>query len=125
MNIKQLLPHNYRIITATKNHIAQNKKMYSAYAFSFAILLFIFLLSCTVYLFFLYKTVQKERIITLQRLVFWEKNFTKYKDYPEVYYNAAVYAKWVGDTEKAREYAQKSLQLNPNFEPSTKLLQRL
>ncbi len=99
--------------------------MYSIYALCFSTLLLLFLLSCTVYLFLLYKNVQAERIETLQRLIFWEKNFTKYKDYPEVYYNAAVYAKWVGDTEKAREYAQKSLQLNPNFEPSSKLLRKL
>ncbi len=78
-----------------------------------------------VYLFLVYKSAQTERVKALQNLVFWEKKFTKYKDYPEVYYNAAVYAKWVGDTEKSRDYALKSLRLNPNFEPSTKLLQRL
>lgn len=124
--MKKVLPHNYRGISAKfKKHVLKNEKTYFVVIL---ILELIFLLSFLITSLFLvreYLLLKEKRTFVLQELVFWEKETTKYPTYPEVYYNAALYAQTVGDGQKAFEYVSHSLLLNPNFEASKKLQQEL
>lgn len=72
-----------------------------------------------------YTLLQGKRAAALKKLVSWEKEVAKHPTYPEVYYNAALYAEAVGDKQKALEYVNRSILLNPNFEASKKLQQKL
>lgn len=124
--MKRSLPQNYRVITAEfTKHVLKNKK---TYLMALLVLEGIFLLSfltTSLFLFNRYALLEKKRTATLKKLVSWEKEITKYPTYPEVYYNAALYAETVGDRQKALEYVNRSILLNPNFEASKKLQQKL
>lgn len=50
-----------------------------------------------------------------QKLVYWEDVITKHPQFPAAYYEAAVYAAQLKQTEKALNFVQKALQIDPNF----------
>lgn len=149
-DVKGILPQNYRFITALKTWeerinltatetkkkrrsiIAKFKKLSSRRKKEYVTIIIalegIFLLSFLITNFLLFKdytSLKEKRVSAVKALVSWEKESAKYPKYPETYYNAALYAKAVGDREKALEYVNQSLILNPNFEASKKLQEKL
>lgn len=116
-SMKLALPHNYRKITAAKWYLLVLVVLEG--------ILLASLLGGVVFLFFVYSQLQAQREKDLKMLATWEHLITKYPNYPEVYYNAAFYGARVGDREKALQYVEKSLRLNPNFTPSSVLQKEL
>lgn len=118
----KVLPQNYRKITAkSKEHLDKHSDKYLKSALVLEAILVLMLVAFCTFLFLEYKNVQKERVGELKRLVFWEKQTVKFGNYPEAYYNAAIHALKLGDNNKAIEYLNRSLEINPDFEPSKKL----
>lgn len=113
------------MITALKNHIRTHTRVYLISIVVFEAIIVVALGITIIFLYNIYTQAHMTRIQALKSLSSWEKLFTKYPNYPEVYYNAAFYAARVGDREKAVVYIQKSLRLNPNFGPSLKLEKEL
>lgn len=68
-----------------------------------------------------YKHAQQERLYEVSQLQRWEEALTKHDTYPQAYYNAAVHAARLGDSQKALVYLQKALVLNENYEPAKEL----
>lgn len=60
------------------------------------------------------------KLITL-----WEKITQEKPDYRDGYFQIAVLYYKLGENEKVREYVEKTLLLDPNFEPAGKLIQEL
>ena len=119
---KAELPQNYRRITAKiSKHLKKHAQKYLVSALILEVILFVFLASFCTYLYLAYKQKQAKRVGELKRLVFWEEQSVKFPNYPEAYYNSAVHAFRLGDREKAAEYINKSLEVNPDFEPARKL----
>lgn len=106
-------------------HVLKNKKKYLLIILVLEGLFLVGFLTTSLFLFNKYTLRQEKRTAALKKLVSWEKEAAKYPTYPEVYYNAALYAEAVGDKQKALEYVSRSILLNPNFEASKKLQQKL
>ncbi|MFI5265149.1 MAG: hypothetical protein ACHQT7_00175 [Candidatus Levyibacteriota bacterium] len=124
--MKKVLPQNYRGIPARfKSHILKNRRAYTLSLLALEAILFLSFLVTSFFLLSKYLLFEEKRASALKELVFWEKEITKYPTYPEVYYNAALYAETVGDRERALEYVNKSLLLNPTFEASKNLQRSL
>jgi hypothetical protein len=124
--MRKILPQNYRKITAkSREHFEKHSGKYFKFIFGFEVFLTVVLIASVGFLFLKYKNVQKERVGELKRLVFWEQQTVKFGNYPEAYYNAAVHAARLGDNEKALEYLDKSLEINPHYEPAKNLRDKL
>lgn len=120
------LPQNYRVIPASlKTHVSRHKKLYFVVMISLETAFLVGFFSTSFLLFTKYMTSEGERKTAARNLVIWEREMVKYPKYPEVYYNAALYAQRAGDRQKALEYTNASLLLNPNFEASKKLQENL
>lgn len=57
----------------------------------------------------------------MRNLATWERVVEKHPTYPQAYYEAALHAARLNDTEKANEYVSKALLLNSNYEPAKQL----
>lgn len=57
----------------------------------------------------------------MRDLATWERVVQKHPTYPQGYYEAALHAARLHDTEKANEYVKKALLLNSNYEPAKQL----
>ncbi|MGE5041661.1 MAG: hypothetical protein ACM3IJ_02050 [Candidatus Levyibacteriota bacterium] len=117
MNIP-ILPHYYRKITA-------RRKTFSKVLIFLELFLFCFLASISLYLFIFYQQIQRTRAEEVKSLASWEKLIHKYPNYPEVYFEGAVYAARLKDNQKAMEYLNKALLLNPNYQEAKKLQEDL
>ncbi len=112
---KRVLPHFYRMIPA---RIRENLLMGMVVCIGILLVLSSFGLY---FAFNAYNTAKAQRAQELTQLKRWEKAFTKHPSYPQAYYNAAVHAARLGDTQKASDYIQKALILNENYEPAKEL----
>lgn len=125
-NMKHPLPQNYRGIPARIwKLIKRYKKRHLSILIAIEVIFLISFLITGFILFKKYILLEEKRTLALKALFFWEKEFSKHPTYPEAYYNAALYAETVGDKQKALEYVEKSRLLDPNFEASKKLQQKL
>lgn len=124
--IKAVLPQNYRGIPAkTQEHVRKFKTRYIVSLIILESVCLVILCVALGRIILQYKTASEKRLMEMKELSAWEKLITKYPNYAEAYYGAAIHAEAVGDLEKAGEYVNKSLQLNPNFEASKKLREQL
>lgn len=110
-----LLPHYYRLITAW---IRTHKLIVTIVLESL-----ILSVSCMFLLavYFDYQETKMERAKQVTQLETWEKAIKKHPTYPQAYYNAALYAARLGDSQKALIYIEKALSLNENYEPAKQL----
>ncbi len=112
---QSVLPHFYRMIPAR----------FHTYLLPSLIVLELVALGILVTGLFLtyqaYKHVQEERLYEVSQLQRWEEALAKHDTYPQAYYNAAVHAARLGDSQKALTYLQKALVLNGNYEPAKEL----
>ncbi len=115
--MKQLLPQNYRAITAKSWYLIAGIVLEAA--------IFIVLTVLALHLFNQYSKTQVFRTRELKALATWEHLILKFPNYPEVYYNSALYEARVGDKEKALLNLAASLKINPNYEPSIALQKQL
>lgn len=57
----------------------------------------------------------------LRQIAYWQEVVSKYKDYRDGYYNIALLAYRLGEDNRAEEYIQKALDLDPNFKQGKEL----
>lgn len=62
---------------------------------------------------------EREKIIF--EINHWEKVVTNYKDYRDAYFKLAVLEYQLGESEKSKNYLNKALELDPNFEKGREL----
>ena len=138
-----MLNVNYRKITVSlpqsfsKGFKRLNKSVDSAlswdslryYGFNFLllflVLLFIFSLIFTILLYYSYGESRKKYGEAVNNLGYWEKVVMDYPSSPDGYYNAAIFAGMLGDKQKALNYLDKALKLDPDFGDARKLEERL
>jgi tetratricopeptide (TPR) repeat protein len=125
---KPQFPRIYRIITENKDfpHILKTlKKMIVVFIFT-AITVFILFIA-----FDLYRNFSKNQQIQTQRqkliheINIWKSFSEKYKNYKEVYFQIAVREFQLGNFKSARQYLQKTLFIDPNYEEALKLQKEL
>lgn len=68
-----------------------------------------------------YTVLQKERARAEEEVVFWEKVVEKYPDYRDAYFKIALLEYQLGNTQKSKDYLQKTLGLDPNFDKGREL----
>lgn len=87
----------------------------------------IFIFAVIVIGFDLQKNIQTKQGIDLERgeltqeLKFWESFISKHQDYRDAYFNISVLEYKLGNTSKAKIYAEKGLALDPNSEDGRKI----
>ena len=63
---------------------------------------------------------------SIQRdVAYWEKVTTEHKGYRDGYFKLALLNYQLGDTVKAKVYAEKALTVDPNFKPARDLLEEM
>lgn len=70
------------------------------------------------------KKVFENRNALQEQMTIWENISKEYPTYRDAYFQAAVLAYRLGDSTKERLYLEKTLQLDPNYEPAKKLQER-
>lgn len=84
------------------------------------VILGIGLLASLVLLYFQYSQVQAERKVELAALNVWELRIKTHPNQPQAYVAASLHALKLNDSQKALEYAQKAVFLDPSL---SKLIQ--
>lgn len=87
----------------------------------FLVLLFIFSLISAILLHYSYGELRKNYGETVNKLDYWEKVVMDYPAFPDGYYNAAIFAGILGEKQKALNYLDKALKLDPDFEDAKEL----
>lgn len=75
----------------------------------------------------IYRNLQNEKELKLNRekiaseIKYWQQVVGKYKNYRDAYFQLSILEYKTGDKEKARDYLQRVLELDPNFEAAKKI----
>ncbi len=125
---KPQFPRIYRTITENKDfpHVLKILKQ-MAVIFAFAVIA-VFILFTAVDLYKNYtqnQQIQSQRQKLIHEVNIWKSFSDKYKNYKEVYFQIAVREFQLGDFKAARQYLQKSLFIDPNYEEALKLQKEL
>ena len=65
-----------------------------------------------------YQKYQSELVVRQQvkeKLIYWESVISQHPQFPVAYYEAAVYATRLSEHEKAKDFIEKALFIDPNF----------
>ncbi|MCL6096909.1 MAG: hypothetical protein M1444_04515 [Patescibacteria group bacterium] len=101
------------------------KKMAIIFVFA-ALALFILFTAVDLYKNYLQnQQIQAQRQKLIHEINIWKSFSDKYKNYKEVYFQIAVREFQLGDFKAAKEYLQKSLFIDPNYEEALKLQKEL
>lgn len=106
-------------------HLRSLTKHYVRYALTVLVLLLILLVWQLYELINIYNQVRNERIHAINRLTYWNKVIENHSNFPDAYYQAAVYSYSLGDTKRAGELLDKALFLDPQFKDAMELRKRL
>ena len=68
-----------------------------------------------------YRQISAQRQNLEEKINFWQSIADKYEGYKDAYFQIALLAYRLGNFEKAKEYNNKALLLDPNFEDAKKL----
>lgn len=68
-----------------------------------------------------YSFKEQERIRIQEEVGFWEQVVEKYPDYRDAYFKIALLEYQLGSTVKSKEFLQKTLLLDPNFDKGREL----
>lgn len=115
-------PSNFRSIPEWKNVINWQTWRFWVNVLSFVLFIAIILAGVN-----LYKLNQdldkqnKERSSIQQQLTSWENIIARYPNYRDAYFKAALLEYRFKTDNKAKEYLQKALELDPSFEEGRKL----
>lgn len=112
----------YRKLTALLPQKSKRSLNKSKVEQGIAVFVTLFMISFTVTLTVLfYDTFQEYRAsLQIQQesregLSYWESVIAKYPQFPAAYYEAAIYAARLSDNDKAREFINKALFIDPSF----------
>jgi len=105
--------------------ITARKKLYSNVILLSLLFLFFVFASLLFYLLSNYLILKREREKELASLVSLEKLMQKFPNYPQVYYQAALHAGKLKDNQRAEEYVQRALLLNPGMKEAERLREEL
>lgn len=67
------------------------------------------------------KEINSQREVLIKELNFWESFISKQNNYPDAYFQASILEYKLGDTAKAKMYAERGLALDPNSPDGQKL----
>jgi len=81
----------------------------------YSMLLTVFLSILLFYIWDQYEQYIQQKHVLTERLLYWEEVIETHANYPDAYFNAAVYAYRLKEKEKAYTYIEKSLVLDPLF----------
>lgn len=90
-------------------------------------IIFIFLCTAIIVGIDLQKNIKAKQSIDLEKekltknLMFWESFISEHKDYRDAYFQASILEYKLGDSSKAKIYADKGLELDPNSEEGKKI----
>lgn len=87
--------------------------------------LFLLLTYVTYHVFGLYQEGSKQRQALARQLSYWEGVVEKHPNYPDAYYQAAVYAYSLGETKKALQYIEQAQQMDPLFTKAQELEKKI
>lgn len=113
--------HTERVIASILQSKEQLKKIIATY----------FVVTCGLFLFLLffvwqdYQGVLTTRRNELKLLEYWEVVLLSHPNYPDAYYQSSLHAARVGDKQKALEYINKALDLDPYFQRAEDLKKEL
>ena len=117
-----------KTIKSPSNSRAISETFIKIYGLSFRIfIVFIFLLAIVIIGLDLSTNIQAKQVIDLERevltkdLKFWENFIAKNQGYKDAYFQAAILEYRLGNTSKAKVYAQKGLSLDPNSKDGRKI----
>lgn len=122
---KDKFPSNFRIIPASGGRPSTFIKIYRLSLKIF--IAFIFIIAVVIVGLDMQKNIQAKKTIDSEReklteeLIFWESFIKNHKDYRDAYFQASVLAYKLGNTPKAKAYAEKGLSLDPNSEDGRKI----
>jgi tetratricopeptide (TPR) repeat protein len=97
-------------------------KKFLIIAFSLCALVFLLTL---VFLVAVYKTIQQQREYLLKKASYWQRVTEKYPNFPDAFYETARYYFALGEKEKAFDFAEKALFLDPQFSAAQSLKKML
>lgn len=110
---KDRFPRIYRIYT--------DKVFWVSMASSVLLILISYVVFMTYSKFNKLQELTKERGKIIFEISHWEKIATNYKDYRDAYFKLAVLEYQLGESEKSKNYLDKALELDPNFEKGREL----
>lgn len=124
--------NNYRTITARLPQTVKRKMSRYNLEQGLGVFVTIFMVSFTATLGWLLYTTYgdyREEMAMQQevkeKLLYWESVIAQRPNFPAAYYEAAVYAARLSDKEKAKEFIEKALFVDPNFFEATVLAREL
>lgn len=91
------------------------------FSIMFMIILFIFLVYYAILSYIQLVATQEDHGRAISSLSYWEEIVEKHPNFPDGYYNAALYAAMLGEREKATELLERALVLDPTFNDAKKL----
>lgn len=94
---------------------------FSNFTILFLIMLFIFLLIYGALSYMNLQEMTEKRSSIKNNLSYWEEIIGKHPNVPDSYYNAAIYAATLSEKQKALEFLDKALYLDPDFEEAKRL----
>lgn len=126
---KDKFPSNFRAIPAfTKVPAGMPTTFLKMYRLSLKVFIVsIFILAVVVVGLDLNANIRAKQSIDLEReklteeLIFWESFIESHKDYRDAYLQASILEYKLGNTSKAKTYAEKGLSLDPNSEGGKKI----
>ncbi len=103
--------------------LPQTKKLRIIVAFKFfemvfllfSLLLFAILSIIVVLLYKKNETMVKKRLEAQEKLIYWEKMTKKYPSFAKSYYMAAIYSMDFNKNQKAIDYLDKAIEIDPDF----------
>ena len=64
------------------------------------------------------QTIRNERSELRQEIGYWEQIIIKHPDYRDGYFKLALLEYQLGEKDKARQYVEKTLTIDPNYQPA-------
>lgn len=122
---KPQFPNIYRRITESHDFLHIFKQMIIVFGFAVIFIFILFILVDLERNYIQNQQIQVERQKLIHEINIWKSFSDKYKDYKEVYFQIAVREFQLGDFRSARQYLQKSLFIDPNYEEALKLQKEL
>ena len=92
---------------------------------SFLVVLSFVLLTCLVIFYLKASSVYEEKRKAYDSLLYWEAVLKKNPNFPDAYYNAAIYSVKLSENKKAGEYLDRAIELDPTFKNAVGLRKKI
>lgn len=131
-NIKKIPPVGVKKNQSPSNSRSITERLLKLYGETLKIfVVFIFIVAVVIIGYDFQKNLQikqnidSQKEVVIRDLNFWEDFISKHQNYPDAYFQASILEYRLGNTPKAKTYAERGLVLNPNSEDGKKLEQFL